>query len=170
MMSSVRYTCFTCTFEVLKSTKMMLLLFRWWVSTALTMSPNQSITSLTWTVHLQRAGVTTITRHTRIISTTCMLTWPSSTTCAGTKHHNENMNQFASHSESHDTFSEQEAGLPYLRSATSLRGGGAYSSPRIWIHAVRKHLTWTAAQEGTWTLGESEHSDSQKELVQKSHF
>lgn len=59
----------------------------------------------------------------------------------------ENMNRCVNHSESLRVC-EQEAGLPHLRAATSLRGGGAYSSPGVWIHSVRKHLTRTAAQEG----------------------
>ncbi len=65
-------------------------------------------------------------------------------------------------SESPVCLCEQEAGLPHLRAATSLRGGGAYPSPGVWIHAVRKHLPRTAAQEGMWTLGR------ESELFQKS--
>ncbi len=59
------------------------LMFRWLDSTVLMTSPNRSITSSTWTVRLQRAGVTTTTRRTLTICTTCTPTWPSSTTCAG---------------------------------------------------------------------------------------
>lgn len=124
-------------------------LFRWWGSTAWTTSLNRSITSLTWTVRLRRAGVTTTTRRTRTICTTCTPTWPSWTTCAGTE--TRHTPEYESLRESLWITAcvwEQEEGLPHLCVATSLRGGGAYSSPGVWIHSVRKHLTRTAAQEG----------------------
>ena len=42
----------------------------------------------------------------------------------------------------------QEAGLPHVCPATSLRGGGAYSSPGVGLHVVGEHLPRPAAQKG----------------------
>lgn len=154
MMSSVPLVRLSRGEKLTVSHKTLILMFRWWDSTAWTTSPNRRITSSTWTVHLRQAGVTTTTRRTHTTCTTCTSTWPSSTTCAGTHtRHTMWSNRFRKASESPVRLCEQEAGLPHLCAATSLRGGGAYSSPGVWIHAFRKHLTRTAAQEGTRTLG-----------------